>query len=379
MPSTTGALSGSGTPPPGAYGAAASFAADYGQARSLFLDLARDCGGRLETLEYPERGPGGERLFCDTAWFGSRTAERVLVLISGTHGVEGFCGSGAQVDLLRRGEPTRLPPDVAVLMIHAINPFGFAWLRRVTHENVDMNRNWVDFSRPRPANDGYDALSASVCPGAWSDEAEADLGRAVKALSDRVGAAEAERSLTRGQYSHPTGIYYGGQGPTWSRKAQTAIFGDCLGQAGRVAIIDYHTGLGPHGYAERILTEPPDSAAFARARSWFGGGVVSAAGGGADPAHLQGDSLSAAPGLLRGAEVTALALEVGTLPGDQVLGAVIADNWLHARGDVGSPQGRAIKARIRSAFYVDQDDWKGMVAGQSLLACRQAVAGLRRR
>jgi hypothetical protein len=71
-----------------------------------------------------------------------------------------------------------------------------------------------------------------------------------------------------------------------------------------------------------------------------------------------------------------MALEVGTLPGEQVLQAVIADNWLRAHGDVGSPLGQAIKMQIRAAFYGDQDDWKGMVAGQSLLACRQAVAGL---
>jgi hypothetical protein len=72
-----------------------------------------------------------------------------------------------------------------------------------------------------------------------------------------------------------------------------------------------------------------------------------------------------------------MALEFGTQPIMTVLDAVRADAWLHAYGDPLSPQGRAIKAEVRDAFYGDADDWKGMVAGQSLLATRQALKGLR--
>ena len=53
-----------------------------------------------------------------------------------------------------------------------------------------------------------------------------------------------------------------------------------------------------------------------------------------------------------------------------------ADAWLHAHGDPLSPEAAPIKAAIRDAFYGDADDWKGMVAGQSLLATRQAMAAL---
>jgi hypothetical protein len=41
-----------------------------------------------------------------------------------------------------------------------------------------------------------------------------------------------------------------------------------------------------------------------------------------------------------------------------------------------SAEGQVIKAEVRDAFFGDADDWKGMVAGQSLLACRQAIRGL---
>jgi hypothetical protein len=72
-----------------------------------------------------------------------------------------------------------------------------------------------------------------------------------------------------------------------------------------------------------------------------------------------------------------MALEFGTKPTMVVLNALRADAWLHAYGDPLSPEGQAIKAEVRDAFYGDADDWKGMIVGQSLLATRQALKGLK--
>jgi hypothetical protein len=63
-----------------------------------------------------------------------------------------------------------------------------------------------------------------------------------------------------------------------------------------------------------------------------------------------------------------MALEFGTLPVEAVMQALRADAWLHTHGQLDSAQGRAIKAQLRAAFYGDAGDWKGMIAGQALLA-----------
>ena len=83
-------------------------------------------------------------------------------MIAGTHGVEGHCGSGAQVAWLQQGGPARLPPRTGALLIHAINPHGFAWGRRVNEDNIDLNRNFVDHSQPHPANADYEALREHI-------------------------------------------------------------------------------------------------------------------------------------------------------------------------------------------------------------------------
>lgn len=353
-----------------------SFSADYKRARTRFREAAASAGGALESLPHPEKGPDGADLYTDVARFGSLGAQKMLVLISGTHGVEGFCGSGAQVDFLRRGEAAKLPHDVGLLMIHAINPYGFAWLRRVTHENIDLNRNWIDFKQPLPKNPTYTALSGAICPKEWTDSSRAAANAVLAEYAAREGALALNQAMSGGQYEHPTGIFYGGTAPSWSRTTQTRIFQHYLGQVSAVGIIDYHTGLGPWGFAEQIATAARDSTAFHRASRWYGAAVKSTVDGTSAAARIGGDGLTAATALLPGCTVTAIALEVGTLPHEEVRLALRADAWLHAHGDLRSPEAKKIKSQIRAAYYGDADDWKGMVAGQSLLACRQALAGL---
>ena len=358
--------------------AARSFSVDYREARDRFRAVAARCGGELDRMSHPERGPDGGDLSTDVAWFGPRNAGRVLVTISGTHGVEGFCGSGAQIDWLERGEASRLPDGVAALLIHAINPYGFSWLRRVTQENVDLNRNWIDFEAPRPENAGYVELRDAICPREWTPESIAASDAVLRAYAARAGSPALQRAISGGQYCDAAGVFYGGDSPTWSRRTQTAIFEAYLARAGRVAVLDYHTGLGPWGYGEQIVTDRPGTPAQRRAASWYGASITCPFDATSTSAPVVGDGLGAAPALLPKAEVTGMALEFGTRPVEEVLFALRADAWLHAHGDPGSPSGRAIKAQMRAAFYGDADDWKGMIAGQSLLACRQAIAGLRR-
>ncbi|MFN3523153.1 MAG: M14 family metallopeptidase [Phenylobacterium sp.] len=357
--------------------AAASFSADYSEARDKFVAAAQTAGARLERITNPNRGPRGEALSTDVAWVGPSDAEAVLVMISGTHGVEGFCGSGAQVDWLARGEAQRLPGGVAVLLVHAVNPYGFAWLRRVTEENVDLNRNWIDFDAPPlPANPGYEALREAFGPAEWTEESRAATAKVIGAYLAEHGQKALAAAASSGQYGDPKGIYYGGAGPTWARRTQTAIYETYLGQASRIGVIDYHTGLGPWGFAEQIILESAGHPRYERAARWYGSALASVSDGNSASAELSGDGLAAAPELLSHADVTGIAMEYGTVSPARVLYALRADNWLHAHGDPTGPDAAAIKAQIRDAFYGDRPDWKGMVAGQSLLVTRQALAGL---
>ena len=108
------------------------FPETYQAGRARFRDLARQAGGALHAIDHPVKGPDGGALSMDAAWFGPADPAKALLLVSATHGVEGHCGSGCQAGWLASGGPGRLPADTGALVIHAVNPHGFAWTRRVT-------------------------------------------------------------------------------------------------------------------------------------------------------------------------------------------------------------------------------------------------------
>ncbi|HEY0746107.1 MAG TPA: M14 family metallopeptidase [Steroidobacteraceae bacterium] len=352
------------------------FSENYVGAREKFIGTARAAGAVVESFLLPERGPDNGELATDIAWLGRPDAPRVLVTTSGTHGVEGFFGSATQIEWLRRAKAAALPKDVAVLHVHAINPYGFAWLRRTNEQNIDINRNWIDFERPLPENSWYDDLSDDLCPADWSNEAQARTGARLAQWIQQHGFASFQQAVSGGQWQHPRGIFYGGTAPSWSRKTFTSIIESKLGDASRVNFIDFHTGLGPYGYAEIIIGRPRGDPGFVRTRSWIGAAARSLYGDGSASAEIKGDGMSVLPALLPHAVVDAIALECGIRPITEVALALRADAWLHAYGDLDSPEAKSIKSILRGAFHSDDLLWQGMALGQGLAACQAAMAGL---
>jgi hypothetical protein len=353
------------------------FSSDYGHARQRFLAACQGVGAAVESHRAPARGPTVEPLFADVAWLGPPAAKRVLVTISATHGAEGFCGSAVQLGWLEAGLHKEMPDGVALLQIHAINPYGFAWLRRVTEDNVDLNRNFVDHAAPYPVNEGYEELRETICPPEWNDAVIAETQGILDAYAEEHGPRALQKAISGGQYSHPEGIFYGGGAPTWSHRLLMAVFRDKLAAARHVAVIDYHTGLGPYGYGERICIHEPGFPGLERARQWYDGDVTSPILGDSTSVELTGfNVLGMEAALPDGAALTAVALEYGTIPSPEVRLALRADNWLHLHGEVDSAQGRVIMEQIRAAFYPDKDDWKEMVWARALETQRQALKGL---
>ena len=352
------------------------FSANYQEAREKFRAASQAAGCQLEEHRHPDLGPAGEALFTDVAWSGPATASRVLVSVSATHGVEGFCGAGVQTGWCRSGLIEELPADSALLQIHAINPHGFAWLRRVTEDNVDLNRNFVPHGGDYPENPGYESLREALNPTEWNDRVIAETGELLGRYVADKGYRALEEAFAAGQYSNPAGTFYGGRAPTWSHRKLVEIFRQKLTAAKKVAVIDYHTGLGPRGFGERITGYGEDDPALARARDWWDGDVTSTATGDSSAVDSHGDvSIGMAAGAPH-VEMTMITLEYGTQPNEDVGMALRAENWLHQHGDLSSLQGREIKAQLREAFYQDADDWKEMIWERAVETSRAALKGL---
>ncbi|MBL8699199.1 MAG: M14 family metallopeptidase [Alphaproteobacteria bacterium] len=353
------------------------FAGDYGAARAKFLAAAAAAGATIETIQHPLRGPAGERLYCDVATLGDPRAPRAMVSMSATHGVEGHCGSGAQVAALREGLFRELPAGTRAVMIHAINPYGFAWSRRVTEDNVDLNRNFVDHGAPYPANAPYAELRDAICPSDWSAAAQARTRARLQAYAQAHGPMRLQQAISGGQYGDPLGVFFGGHAPTWSNRTMRRIFAGVGAHATDIAVIDYHTGLGPYGYGEPIAPVAGNDDSFKRACAWIGGNEVTSPDvGTSTSAPLVGVNPTGMREAAPGARLTMIALEYGVRALESTIDAVRADNWLHAHGDLDSPEGRAIKRQIRDTFYGDEPDWKRMIVDRAFDITRRMMAGL---
>jgi hypothetical protein len=199
-------------------GVGEAFSPRYAQARQKFLQGCASAGLAVQSHVHPRKGRDGEELAMDIALDGEAKAEKLLIVSSACHGVEGHCGSGVQVFALHDAEWREKARDqsVAVLYVHALNPYGFSYSRRVTHENVDLNRNFLDFSQPRPVNEAYASLHPLLLPEEWpptpANQAEIDR------LIEREGLVFYQAAVTRGQYQFADGLFYGGDAPTWSNR-----------------------------------------------------------------------------------------------------------------------------------------------------------------
>jgi hypothetical protein len=352
------------------------FSPSYADARDKFLAAARAAGALVRHWPHPLAGPAGEPLATDAAWVGPADAVRVLVVLSATHGVEGPAGSGPQTDFLRGPAPHALPPDTAVLLVHAVNPWGFAWGRRVTEENVDLNRNWIDFTQPLPANPGYETLRANYNPRTLEPEELARHEAAIEAWRAEHGVHAERVARSSGQYVDPQGIFYGGSGPTWARRTSEAFLADHLARARTVAIVDMHTGLGPYGHGEPICNHAPGSARVQRARRWWGPSVTEPLLGTSASQEKFGLTEFGYERALAHAEIAFVALEFGTWGPPHGEVALRDDAWLWRHGDPLGPEAARIRAALRDYFIPPRADWQEMVLFRSRQVLRQALAGL---
>jgi hypothetical protein len=256
---------------------ASAFSPDYVTARARFRAAAAALGFRPESHPIGREGAQGEDLTVDVAATGAERPARVVVVSSGLHGVEGFFGSAVQAalleDVLRGWTP---PRGAALVLLHALNPFGFSWLRRANEENVDLNRNFLpegEAYRGSPAR--YAELDWLLNPRTPPRRIDLFLARSLLAIA-RHGLPALKQAIAGGQYDFPRGLFFGGHGPAPLRRILRENLPRWIGDAELVLHVDFHSGLGRRGTHKLLLEHTMDPArerwlaAISAGMSWSG-------------------------------------------------------------------------------------------------------------
>ncbi|NOV28982.1 DUF2817 domain-containing protein [Methylomonas sp. ZR1] len=349
------------------------FPASYAKARQAWLSLISAVTHPLrhEIYQCVGLGPDGESLLTDTAWIGDDQADNVVVCLAATHGVEGFAGSAIQLDVLQGLNKRQLdiPNGTALLLVHALTPWGYTWSRRCDGDGVDLNRNAVDFSQPLPENPDYDKLREWLFV--------ADAGQRQQAYADfsqQYGRVALEKAISGGQYRDPSGPFYGGRAPAHGRLVcEDLINRHSLAQR-RVAVVDLHTGLGPYGYGEIICDHQPDSAGAAVAQRWYGDSVTLPLAGTSSSVPKLGllDYLWHANMNPQSCYVT---LEFGTYSTDHLFEVLLRDHQLWAVED-NHDQRFAHSLTMRHHFCPNDNAWQEMVLFRARQVLSQALRGV---
>lgn len=351
------------------------FSSDYATARRRFQDAASRLGWQLESHSIGAVGPLGEDLAFDVGYSSGGDPERVLVVSSGIHGVEGFFGSAVQVALLEQWAATA-PPRTKCLFLHGLNPYGFAWLRRFNENNIDPNRNFLlAGEKYEGAPEGYSRLDPFLNPRRPPSAWEPFTLKALWLIA-RYGMPALQQAVAGGQYRYPRGLFFGGEGPSRVQQLLSDNLPRWLAGSQQVIHLDFHTGLGQRGECKLLIDYPLTERQRSCLTDWFGADSFEAC----DSSGLAYDARGGFGRwcLSRGLSPDYLfaCAEFGTYGPVQVLAGLRAENQSHHWGTPTAESTVRVKARLKELFCPASDAWRSDVIERSLELIHRAQRGL---
>ena len=300
------------------------------------------------------------------------TQQSLLIVISGTHGIEGHAGSAIQRWLLDQKINT---DKTAILMIHGFNLYGFKNFRRVNENNIDLNRNFILARGQFQSNDqSYSQLGAFLNPGSAPELSTFSrfnfLVRSVFNIC--VHSLESLRSsILKGQYTYPNGVFYGGSQTEVQSHLITDLIQTFMKPYKKIFLIDLHTGYGERAKlhllagkstsknsAALLKVFSKDEVDFADKKKFYA---------------VSGELLTYLIDKIKlniDAEVSGITFEYGTLDSQRTMGSIeslrriILENQnFHHPAKVETAN--EIKTLFKEMFYPADEAWRAAILTQS--------------
>jgi len=343
------------------------FHSNYHEARTAFRALSAAAGGTLHSWEVIPAEPGeAESLTIDAAVFGQ--GKNTLIVSSGLHGVEGYAGSAIQLELIKNS----LPDDIRVVVLHALNPYGMAKLRRVNENNVDLNRNFLaEGETYGGSSEGYKRLNPLLNPEKPIGGVDFMLVRTVFQIL-RHGYNTLKTAVVGGQYDFPKGLFFGGSKLERSPQLIMEHLPSLVGDAQTIVHVDFHTGLGKSGTYALLVDTDAGSAEHLQMRESYGERVQPWDADHGVAYKIRG-GLPEAMTRLFGKKIDVLTCEFGTIASLDVLKALRIENQAtHWGGDL-----NLARNGLLNAFRPPKKKWENDIITGGIYVLNQAIAQLR--
>jgi len=354
------------------------FQETYDESRHAFLTGVSDIKNRfdsVQTSEFQVPSDIDTTLIMDICYIPpQQDTNRLFVLISGTHGLEGYTGSAIQQMFLKEFLDTTIVEEMGVLLIHSFNPFGQKYSRKATEFNVDLNRNCgIDKSLFENKNPGYGDLYDLLCP---SDEVNKNSLRnqffyfvAIWNILKESMATLRQAALL-GQYEYPEGFYFGGNDFTPQTNALQSLFPEIFEPYDLIFAIDLHTGYGEWSKLHLFPNPEKNDEIKSLTESLFEDHHIDWGDSG-DFYTIVGD-LS---GFIKQAKPEAVTLcmpfEFGTLNSQETIGSLVSvqrmilENQGYNNGYRNQKSERVVLEDFREMYYPSSKAWRSEVIRQS--------------
>lgn len=312
------------------------------------------------------------------------TPQRLLILSTGLHGVEGFVGAAMRSLFIREFLDKLDPATTGLLLLNNLNPWGMKHQRRVNANNIDLNRNFMDdkgeFEKDfNPDYQLFDRILNPKRPLASPWWGTSRLIASVLVNSLRYGFKGLRGAALLGQNSNPQGLYYSGRNYQIETLFVRDLIEDSFSKYPEVTFLDMHTGYGPR-YQMSIVNSPNESRDQTELREAFQYPLIIKA----DPEQfysMKGDMIdwtyrhqrSAAPQI----DFYGATFEFGVY-GDGIpneirsVRTMIFENQAVHQGTVSDQLAAWIKQELLGMYYPHEDDWRE----KALADCYQAFRGV---
>lgn len=239
------------------------FQEDYESSRSSFRELSEKIkkkyqGVQTEIIPVPNKE--GEDLSIDSLYIpAQKTPKGLVIFMSGIHGTEAPAGTSAIRFIASELLPDFPLENIGFLFVHSLNPYGFKHFRRVSENNIDLNRNCdPDPKSLAGQNPIYPKVYDFLNP---KEEVSAILGKGIiykiKVLSKVVqhGISGFSSSVAQGQYEFPDGIFFGGHLLEINHTLIAGLIDKTVIGYNSALLIDFHTGIGERGKLHLIANK----------------------------------------------------------------------------------------------------------------------------
>jgi hypothetical protein len=238
------------------------FKNNYEESREAFRNLLHRVQNKWPQAKLYQKSIGeNETNTIDVIYAEAMNAnDSVVFLTSGEHGIEGYAGA-AVIHLFVNDYMESIDPSTTgICLVHAINPWGMKHFRRVTENNVDLNRNYFleETDLPLDINQNYKKESHIFLPAKPVEEIGKEKTNLYEALSKGMmneGYKGIKKAKGMGQFEFERGVYFGGfeeePSSTYIKSWQRQL----LDNFTRVVHMDWHTALGPTNEVTMVISE----------------------------------------------------------------------------------------------------------------------------